>query len=110
MDLYNELQSKITYLEGRIKSLAENGKQYALAYTNYRVALAKKLTLLKAEGYAITLAGDIARGDPEIAKLKYKEIATEAVYKANLEDINATKLHIKIIENQIEREYVHNEQ
>lgn len=108
-DLITELNSKVNYLENRIRALAENGKQYAIAYTNYRVALAKELTKLKAEGYAITLAGDIARGNPEIAKLKYKEIATEAIYKANLEDINATKLHIKILENQIEREWGHSE-
>ena len=108
-DLINELNSKIIQLDTSIKTLAENGRNYAKAYTEYRVALAKELVKLKEEGYAITLAGDIARGKIEIAKLKYKEIATEAVYKANLESINATKLQIKIIENQIEREWVHND-
>ena len=69
----------------------------------------KELVKLKDEGYAITLAGDIARGKPEIARLKFNEISKEALYKANLESINATKLQIKILENQIEREWVHNE-
>ena len=48
-------------------------------------AIAKELLILKNEGYAITLAGDIARGIPEIAHLKFEEISKEAIYKANIE-------------------------
>ena len=105
MDLTNELNSKLKDLDISIKSLRKTGSDYAEAYTKYRVALAQKLVELKNDGYAITLAGDIARGDREIAKLKFKEISTEAIYKANLESINATKLAIKIIQEQIGREW-----
>ncbi|MBO7732062.1 MAG: hypothetical protein J6S67_05905 [Methanobrevibacter sp.] len=105
MDLTNELNSKLRDLDVAIKSLRKTGSDYAEAYTKYRVALAQELIQLKNDGYAITLAGDIARGKPEIAKLKYKEISTEAIYKANLESINATKLAIKIIQEQIGREW-----
>ena len=106
MDLSAERDSKLKELEIAIKSLRKTGSDYAKAYTDYRVALAKKLIVLKNEGYAITLAGDIARGDSEIAKLKFKEISTEAIYKANLESINAIKLALKIIEGQIGREWI----
>ena len=105
MDLYNELNNLISKLDVSVKSLRKTGSEYAKAYTDYRVALAKELTILKEEGYAITLAGDIARGKPEIAKLKFKEISTEAIYKANQEAINSTKLQIKIIQEQINKEY-----
>ena len=105
MDLANELQEKCRYLDNSIKMLRKTGSDYAKAYTDYRVALAKELLLLKNEGFAITLAGDIARGKPEIARLKFEEISKEAIYKANLEAINARKLEIKLIENQIQREF-----
>lgn len=105
MDLYNELNYKIKMLDNSIKSLRKTGSEYAKAYKDYRVALAKRLLILKQEGYAITLAGDIARGDPEIAELKFKELSTEAIYKANLESINALKLEIKIIQGQIDKEW-----
>lgn len=105
MDLFNELNYKMKMLDVSIRSLRKTGCKYAKAYKDYRIALAKKLLLLKREGYAITLAGDIARGDPEIAELKYKELSTEAVYKANLESINALKLEIKIIQGQIDKEW-----
>lgn len=105
MDLNIELNAKMKDLDVSIKSLRKTGSDYAKAYTDYRVALAKELMKLKDEGYAITLAGDIARGKPEIARLKFNEISKEAIYKANLESINATKLAIKIIQEQINKEY-----
>ncbi len=109
MDLANEINSKCTYLNTQIEQLSKTGREYAEAYTKYRIALAKELMRLKDEGFAITLAGDIARGKPDIARLKFDEIAKEAVYKANLESINAIKLQIKILDAQLEREWVHND-
>lgn len=105
MDLSIELNNKMKDLDVAIRSLRKTGEDYAKAYTDYRVALAKELLILKNEGYAITLAGDIARGKPEIAHLKFLEISKEAIYKANLESINATKLAIKIIQEQMNKEY-----
>lgn len=105
MDLYNEIQEKCRLLDNSVKMLRKTGSEYAKAYTDYRVALAKELLILKNDGYAITLAGDIARGKQEIAHLKFEEISKEAIYKANMESINVLKLQIKVLENQIEREY-----
>ena len=105
MDLMQDLEYKIQMLDTSIKSLRKTGSEYAKAYTDYRVALATELIKLKNEGYAITLAGDIARGKPDIAKLKFEEISKEAIYKANLESINAIKLEIKIIQEQVNKEY-----
>ena len=105
MDLYNELMEKCRLLDNSIKMLRKTGSDYAKAYTDYRVALAKELVKLKEEGYAITLAGDIARGKPDIAHLKYEEISKEAIYKANMESINVLKLQIKIIQEQLNKEY-----
>ena len=98
MDLLELINKKCSELDVAVKSLRKTGQDYAEAYTNYRMELAK-------EGYAITLAGDIARGKREIAMLKFKEISTEAIYKANLESINAIKLQIKLLDAQINREW-----
>lgn len=103
--MQNELDYKSQLLYKSVEELKNTGREYAKAYTEYRIALAKELVKLKDEGYAITLASDIARGKPEIARLKFDEISKEAVYKANQETINVLKLQIKIIENQIAREW-----
>lgn len=105
MDLFSELMEKSRLLDNSIKMLRKTGSDYAKAYTDYRIALAKELMILKNEGYAITLAGDIARGKPEIAHLKFEEISKEAIYKANMESINVLKLQIKIIQEQLNKEY-----
>lgn len=105
MDLYNELQVRIKELNTSIKSLRNTGREYAEAYTQYRIKLAQKLVELKNDGMPVTIAYDVARGDKEIAKAKYNEIAKEAVYKANQEAINSIKLQIRVIESQLSREY-----
>ena len=105
MDIANEISQKTALLDNSIKMLRKTGSDYAKAYTDYRVALAEELLVLKNDGYAITLAGDIARGKPEIAHLKFEEISKEAIYKANMESINVLKLEIKIIQEQINKEY-----
>lgn len=104
MDLYNTLEELKNDLNTSIKSLRTTSTEYAEAYKNYRVLLAKKLLQLRNDGMPITLASDIARGDEDIASAKMVEIKKEAIYKANMESINAIKLQIKVVENQISRE------
>lgn len=105
MDLYNEINSLCLELEHSIKSLHENGVNYAEAYKNYRVLLSKELLRLKTNGMPVTIAYDIARGRKEVADAKFEELSTEAIYKANLENINALKLRIKVLENQYDKEW-----
>ena len=105
MDLVNQINDLCKQLDISIKALRKTGSDYAEAYSSYRIALAQELLKLKDEGMAITLAGDIARGKPEIAKLKFDEIAKEAIYKANQETINAIKLELRLLESQINREW-----
>ena len=104
MDLYTNLNNLLEQLQTSVKSLRTTATEYAEAYKNYRVLLAKELVRLKDSGMAITLASDVARGNEEIANAKMIEIKKEAIYKANMESINAIKLQIKIVENQITRE------
>ena len=105
MDLINELMNLTKELDSQVKNLANTGKEYAEAYTKYRVKLAQELVKVRNDGTPVTLCSDLARGNIEVARLKFQEISKEAIYKANLESINATKLRIKVIENQKEKEY-----
>ena len=105
MDLQYEIGQKLQELDVSVKSLRTTGSNYAKSYTEYRMALAKELVRLKDDGVPVTISYDIARGKPEIAKLKFAEIRDEAIYKANMESINATKLQIKILDEQIKREW-----
>ena len=47
----------------------------------------------------------VVYGVPEIAELRFKRDIADTVYQANLEAINSTKLQMRILENQISREW-----
>ena len=55
MDLFNEIQELSKKLNTSLKQLRKTGADYAKAYTDYRMALAKELLILKDEGYAVHL-------------------------------------------------------
>ena len=105
MDLVNILTDLQKQLDISVKQLRKSGKDYAEAYTNYRVALAQELVKLRDKNIPVTLCSDLARGNMEVAKKKFQEISTEAIYRANLESINSLKIRIKVIQSQIEKEW-----
>lgn len=105
MDLYNELMQKRKQLELSIKSLRQNGTSYAEAEKNYKILLRQECLKLRDEGMAIGMIDKTCYGIPSVAEARYRRDITEAIYRANQEAINSIKLEIRIIENQISREY-----
>ena len=105
MDLLNELNQKIKELDVSIKSLRKTGTAYAEAEKMYKIKLREECLKLRDEGMAIGMIDKTCYGIPSIAELRFKRDSAEAVYKANQEEINSTKLQIRILESQIEREY-----
>lgn len=105
MDLYNELMQKTKQLELSIKSLRNSGTEYAEAEKNYKILLRQECLKLRDEGMAIGMIDKTCYGIPSVAEARFKRDVAEAVYKANLESINSLKLQMRLIENQIGREY-----
>lgn len=105
MDLFNELQSKTKELEVSIKALRQNGTNYAQAEKDYKVLLRQECLKLRDEGMAIGMIDKTCYGIPSVAEARFKRDVAEAVYKANLEAINSIKLQMRLIENQLQREF-----
>jgi len=105
MDLMNELNIKTKELEMSIKQLRNSGTNYAQAEREYKVLLRSECLKLRDEGMAIGMIDKTCYGIPSVAEARYKRDVAEAVYKANLEAINSIKLQLRIIENQIQREW-----
>ena len=105
MDLFNELQTKTKQLEISIKTLRKSGTDYAQAERDYKVLLRQECLKLRDEGMAIGMIDKTCYGIPSVAEARYKRDVAEAVYKANLEAINSIKLQMRLIENQLNREY-----
>lgn len=106
MDLLNDLQLKIEELNISIKSLRKTGGEFAEAERDYKICLREEALKLRAEkGMPVTLIQQVVYGVPEVARKRFERDVKEAVYKANQEAIASIKLQIRILENQINREY-----
>lgn len=105
VDPITEVWRRSEMLEKALSEFSKCGKAYAKAEQDYRVALAEKILLLRDQGYPATLIGDLARGDREVAKLKFDRDCSEAVYDSAREGINVFKKQIDVLREQIEREW-----
>ena len=105
MELFNDLQVKTKSLEKSIKELRNSGTNYAQAEKDYKILLRQECLKLRDEGMAIGMIDKTCYGIPSVAEARFKRDVAEAVYKANLEAINSIKLQMRLMENQLQREY-----
>lgn len=105
MELDNELDQKRKQLDASVLKLRESGTAYAQAERDYKVLLRQECLKLRDEGMAIGMIDKTCYGIPSVAEARFRRDIAEAVYKANQEAINSLKLQIRLIENQISREF-----
>ena len=105
MELHDELQLKTKQLDTSIKQLRKNGTAYAEAEREYKILLRTECLKLKDEGMAIGMIDKTCYGIPSVAEARFKRDIAETVYKANMEAINSIKLQMRLIENQLGREW-----
>lgn len=105
MDLFLELENKRKMLDASIKELRKSGTNLAQSEKEYKIALRTECLKLRSEGMPIGLLDKVCYGVPQIAELRFKRDVADTIYKANLEAINSIKLEIRIIQNQIDKEY-----
>lgn len=106
MDLVNDLNMLIQKLNTSIKTLAQNGRALAEAERDYKITLRQEALKLRNEkDMPVTLINQVVYGVPEVAEKRFKRDVAEAMYNTNQEYINTTKLQIRILENQLAREF-----
>ena len=72
----------------------------------YKICLRQEALKLRNEkNMPVTLINQIIYGIPEVASKRFERDVAETKYQTSQESINATKLQIRIIESQIQREY-----
>ena len=105
IDPISEVWRRSEMLEVALKECKVRGKAAAEAEQDYRVALAKKILELREASYPATLIGDLARGDKEVARLKFERDCSEVVYDNAKEAVNVYKRQIDVLREQIDREW-----
>lgn len=102
--LYQELERKLRDMTRAIEEIKPRGTALAHAEAEYRKALAKMILRLRDEGKPVSIVGDLARGDDEVAMLRLKRDAAEVLYKSAFEAVNGMKLQVRVILEQIKME------
>ncbi len=105
VDPISEVWRRSEMLEVALKECKTRGKAAAEAEQAYRVKLAEKILLLREDKFPATLIGDLARGDREVAQLKFERDCAEVVYDNAKEAVNVFKRQIDVLREQIEREW-----
>lgn len=101
----DELDSKLQHLEVSVKKLRKHGSDLAEAEKAYKIELAKEALRLEEQGVKATMIALRIYGEGKVPDLRLKRDIAKTIYQANIEAINALKLEIRVIENQIEREW-----
>lgn len=107
MDLYEDIQALMMELTASIKKLRENGAKLAEAERDYKLTLRTEALKLRADNTPVTLINQVIYGVPEVADKRLKRDIEQANYDTNREHINVTKLKLRILENQLAREWGH---
>lgn len=103
--MWQEIEEKNRMLDKAIKDLAQNGYDLATKERDYKIAVNKKALQLRAEDMPVTLINQVIYGYNDIALLRFERDTAQVKYNANLEYINTIKLQIRILENQMQREW-----
>ena len=102
-DLLLEIQEKVHLLDKAVNQFGKRGRAAAEAERNYRILFAKEILKLKSEGLPATLIPDIAKGNA--ADAKFERDAADVTYQSAKEAINALKIQIKVLDEQLSREW-----
>ena len=106
MDLYHDIQELMKELTVSIKLLRTNGNTLAAAERDYKIKLRQEALKLRAENdMPVSLIDKVIYGLPEVAEMRFKRDIAKSTYNTSLEQINVTKLKLRLLENQLSREY-----
>ena len=106
MNLFNDLQNLIQRLNTSVRKLSDYGNELAMNERDYKVTLRKEALKLREEkNTPVTLINQIIYGIPEVPEKRFKRDVSETMYNVALENINSLKLQMRILENQLSREW-----
>jgi len=108
-DLWNELDFKRKELSQAVKDLRDLGSKAAGFEREYKKAYRSEVfTLHEVDKIAWTACNAMAHGDTkrfDVAERRYNRDLAQTLYEAKKEEILAIKLEMRMLSNQIEREW-----
>ena len=105
MDIMQEMSTLRVMLDRAVTEAKERGRVLAKCEHDYRVAKAKYILQQRTEGTPVTILADLAKGEEHIARLCMELDIAQTLYDSSKEAINSYKLQIRIVQEQIQREW-----
>jgi hypothetical protein len=105
MELYQELDRVTKQHQWCLKELRKSGSEYAEAERTYNTTKRRVCLTLRDHGMPVGMIEKVYKGEPQVADALFKFRIAEQTYKANQEAVLSTKLQLRLIDNQISREY-----
>ena len=102
---YAELMELIERAEHGVDDMRETGCAYAQNRQAYEIAKAHRTYQLRSEGTPVTLIPHLVMGYDDVNEARMLKDSAEALYAAAKESVNVTKLKIRILQEQINREW-----
>ena len=105
VDPISEVWRRAEMLEAALKECRIRGIAAAEAEKAYRVKLAEQILMLREAKVPVSIVGDVARGNPEVAKLKFERDCAEVVYENAKGASLVYRKQIEVLRDQIDREW-----
>ena len=104
-DLYTEERQLRSKLPEYIEEYRRCGIEYAKRDREYYVLKAEKTLELKDGGMPATVIAQVIKGVEPVAAAREKMLVAEVMTRAALEAILSTKLQVKLVDGQLQREW-----
>ena len=104
-DLYSTMAFWLNELDEAIQDFKTYGLQMAEHERDYRQKAATLTAKLKADGTPVTIIDSLVKGDKAVSEARCRRTASEINKDTARERVNSAKVHIRILSEQIDREY-----
>lgn len=105
LELHQRIDELTGQLQDELATLKSSGCQLAENEAEYRMRLRIAILEERDKGTPVTIISDVCRGREDIAELKRLRDCSEAIYKASQEAVNVLKLRIRVLNDEIDREW-----
>ena len=103
--MFDEIMKQNRLMEQAVRMLRKTGAEYAEAERDYKILLRQETLKLRDSGMAVGLIDKTVYGVPSVADARFKRDCARAIYEANQESINTTKITIRVLMNQYDKEW-----
>lgn len=105
MSSWREIEDGIAVLEQRTEEMRASGARHAEADAAYRAAKARAILEERQKGTPATICKEVIYARPDIAAALTERNCARAVYEADRESINTTKLRLRVLDAQLARDW-----